>query len=128
MLLLGSELHADVAAGQRSLETQAEEGMAKRAPEIKVGAIAHATQVEVSDLENCKVPVGIVAVEQDSLFPDHIREKGVEKLKAKGVECEVQVYSGVPHGFAVLGDYEDPTIKEAQKEAHEQLLQWLKSH
>jgi dienelactone hydrolase len=128
VLLLGSELHGDVAAGQRSLDTQAEEGMVKRGPEIKVGAIAHGTQVSVSDLESCAVPLGIVAVEQDSLFPDHIREKGVEKLKEKGVEHEVQIFSGVPHGFAVLGDYEDEKIKEKQKEAFEQLLQWLKSH
>lgn len=128
VLLLGSELHSDVAAGQRSPETQAEEGMTKKGPGIKVGAIAHGTQVSVSDLENCAVPLGIVAVEDDSLFPDHIREKGVEKLKEKGVETEVQVYPGVPHGFAVLGDYDDQTIKEKQKEAFQQLLQWLQSH
>lgn len=128
VLLLGSELHADVAAGQRSVETQAEEGMAKRGPEIKVGAIAHGTQVSVSDLENCSVPLGIVAVEEDSLFPDHVREEGVKKLEEKGIENEVQVYPGVPHGFAVLGDYEDEKIKEKQKEAFQQLLQWLKSH
>lgn len=128
VLLLGSELHVDVAAGQRDLETQAEEGMAKKGPEIKVGAIAHGTQVSISDLENCQVPVSIAAVEQDSLFPDHIRDTGVEKLKEKGIETEVQVYPGVPHGFAVLGDYEDETIKEKQKQAFQQLLQWLKSH
>ena len=31
-------------------------------------------------------------------------------------------------GFAVVGEYEDAKIKEAQSEAFEQMLQWLKSH
>lgn len=128
VLLLGSELHADVAAGQRSAETEAEEGMIKKGPQIKVGAIAHGTQITAAELENCQIPLAIVAVEQDSLFPDDIREAGIKKLQEKGVEHEAQVYAGVPHGFAVLGDYEDAQIKEKQKEAFQQMLQWLQSH
>lgn len=128
VLLLGSELHPDVAAGQRSPETEAEEGMAKKGPAIKVGAIAHGTQITVGDLENCTVPLSIAAVQNDSLFPDEVREAGVKKLQEKNVEHEVKVYPGVPHGFAVLGDYEDASIKEKQKDAFQQLLQWLKSH
>lgn len=31
-------------------------------------------------------------------------------------------------GFAVVGEYEDPKIKEAQSSAFKQMLQWLKSH
>lgn len=31
-------------------------------------------------------------------------------------------------GFAVVGEYNDPKIKEAQNAAFEQMLQWLKSH
>ena len=31
-------------------------------------------------------------------------------------------------GFAVVGEYEDGKIKEAQEAAFEQMLQWLKSH
>lgn len=128
VLLLGSEIHADVAAGQRSKESEAEEGMAKKDPQIKVGAIAHGTQISAAELGGCKVPLSVVAVEQDSLFPDDIREAGVKKLKEGGVELEEKVYPAVPHGFAVLGDYEDATIKEKQKEAFQQMLQWLKSH
>jgi dienelactone hydrolase len=128
VLLLGSDLHADVAAGQRSTETQAEEGMVKAGPQVKVGAIAHGTQITVADLEACKVPLTVAAVSQDSLFPDEVREAGVKKLQEKGVEHEVQVYPDVPHGFAVFGDYADQGIKEKQKQAFQQILQWLKSH
>lgn len=128
VLLLGSELHADVAAGQRSAETEAEEGMVKKGPQIKTGAIAHGTQITVSDLENCKVPLCIAAVEQDSLFPDKIRETGVQKLKEKSIELDHQVYAGVPHGFAVLGEYQESHIMEKQKEAFQQMLSFLKQH
>ncbi|SMR48355.1 unnamed protein product [Zymoseptoria tritici ST99CH_1A5] len=128
VLLLGSELHDDVAAGQKSTEAKAEEGMVKKGPQIKAGVIAHGTQVTVADMENCTVPVGIVAVEDDSLFPDHVRDAGVKKLQEKGVEHEVHVYPGVPHGFAVLGDYENENIKAKQKEAFQQMLQFLKAH
>lgn len=128
VLLLGSEMHADVAAGQRSAESEAEEGMVKKDAQIKVGAIAHGTQISTAELASCKVPLSIVAVEQDSVFPDDIREAGVKKLKEAGIEHEEKVYPSVPHGFAVLGDYEDATIKEKQKEAFGQILEWLKAH
>lgn len=122
VLLLGSDPHAAPS------EPNAENGTARKGPLIKVGAIAHGTQVTVSDLEGCKVPLTVVAVEEDSLFPDDVRDVGVKKLQEKGVEHEVKVYSYVPHGFAVVGDYHDESIKSKQQEAFQQLLQWLKSH
>ncbi|KAF3914889.1 hypothetical protein ABW20_dc0106706 [Dactylellina cionopaga] len=35
---------------------------------------------------------------------------------------------GVPHGFAVMGSYDDKKIQEAQKEANAQMLEWLINH
>lgn len=126
--LLASELGDDQAAGQKDPSREVEEGMVKRGPAIKAGVIAHGTSIEKSDLEGVSVPLGIVAVQNDALFPDEIREEGVKAIKAKGVEVESWVYPGVPHGFAVLGDYEDQTIQVAQKQAFEVMLGWLKSH
>lgn len=34
----------------------------------------------------------------------------------------------VSAGFAVVGEYEDVKIRDAQKAAFEQMLSWLKSH
>ncbi len=127
-LLLAADLHKDVAAGHRAPETQAEEGMARQGPQIKCGAIAHGTQITVEELAGVSVPMCVVAVKDDPLFPDHVREQGVEAMQKKGVEHEVSVYDGVPHGFAVLGDYADEGIVEKQKEAFEQMLAWLKKH
>lgn len=128
VLLLGSELPADVAAGQRDPATQAEEGMVRQGPQIKCGAIAHATGVGKGDMEGCGVPISVVAVEADPMFPDHVREAGLEGLKGKGVECECRVYEGVPHGFAVVGEYGEEGVKGKQGEAYQQMLGWLKGH
>lgn len=127
-LLLGSSLHKDAVVGQRSPETQAEEGMVKQGPQVKCAVIAHGTVITKQDLEGVEVPLSIVAVKDDSLFPDEIREAGVDAIKGKKVEVEQTVYDGVPHGFAILGDYEEPSIKEKQAKAFQQMLQFLKKH
>ena len=128
ILLLGSELDQDTLEGQKSPQAQAEEGMVKSGPLIKAGAIAHGTQVSKEDVANTSVPMCIVAVKDDPLFPDEVREEGTKALEAKKLEHEVKVYPGVPHGFAVFGDYQDSKIVDAQKEAFQQMLAWLKSH
>ncbi|KAK3644443.1 hypothetical protein LTR56_009695 [Elasticomyces elasticus] len=128
VLLLAAELEKDVVSGQRAPETQAEEGMVKQGPQIKCGAIAHGTQITVSELAGVSVPMCVVAVKEDSLFPDHVREEGVEAMQKNGLEHEVKVYEGVPHGFAVLGDYADEGIVGKQKDAFGQMLGWLKAH
>ena len=128
VLLLGSADEISAATGQMETEGESQAETLKHEPKIKAGAIAHGTHVTVANMENCRVPVCVVAVEDDSLFPDEVRDAGVKKMLDRGNEHELKVYPGVPHGFAVFGDYEDATIKEKQKEAFEQMLQWLKSH
>lgn len=132
ILLLSSNLSADVVAGQQEVSVdaqgKAEEGMVRKGPELKVGVLAHGTMIEREDFKHVEVPTGIVAVQNDGLFPDEVREAGVKELKEKGVETEMWVYPGVPHGFAVVGDYEDETIKVAQRQAFGVMLGWLKKH
>ncbi|KAL1582777.1 hypothetical protein WHR41_08361 [Cladosporium halotolerans] len=127
VLLLGSELHQDVVQGQRAPETQAEEGMVTQGPAIKCSAIAHGI-LGKADLEGVKVPTSVVAVEGDPLFPDEVRDAGKKDMEERGLEHELQVYPGVPHGFAVTGNYDDQGIAQAQKEAFAQMLAWLKAH
>ncbi|KAK4151435.1 protein AIM2 [Chaetomidium leptoderma] len=97
-------------------------------PHIKAGALAHATLVSKDDFVGLKAPLSVVSVENDPLFPDEVRIAGEEYMSANGVEHEVQVYPGVPHGFAVVGDYDDSNIKTAQVTAFEQMLKWINEH
>ncbi len=124
--LLGSELPDSVAHGQASKDE--EQGMAKAEPLIKAGALAHGTLITKEDLESIKSPVSMACVENDQLFPDDVRTAGQTCLEEKKIKHEIKVYSGVPHGFAVVGEYEDPKIQEAQKSAFEQMVGWLKTH
>ena len=124
--LLGSELPDSVAHGQKSKDE--EQGMVKSQPLIKVGTFAHGTLVTKEDLEKIKSPISMVCVENDQLFPDEVRTAGETFLKEKKIDYEVKEYPGVPHGFAVVGEYDDLKIQEAQRSAFEQMVGWLKSH
>jgi dienelactone hydrolase len=126
-LLLAGEKPDTVIWGQQQ-PTDEEAGVVKKGPFIKAGAIAHATSVTREDFEGTKAPLAFICVENDQLFSEEIREHGVKYLKENDVESEFKIYSGVPHGFAVIGDYEDASIKAEQTEAFGQMLAWLKSH
>lgn len=80
------------------------------------------------------------------MFPDEILEEGKKQFAASNLEHEIKTYPGVPHGtfaikhtyycftdplssgFAVYGDYDSATIKDAQQSAFQQILSWIKSH
>lgn len=102
--------------------------LSKPAPLIKAGVLAHATLVSPDDFLGLQAPISMVCVESDPLFPDEVRTAGEDYLSQNHVEHEVQVYPGVPHGFAVVGDYADASIKDAQATAFEQMLKWLNTH
>ncbi|ERT01610.1 hypothetical protein HMPREF1624_02861 [Sporothrix schenckii ATCC 58251] len=106
-----------------------EEGLLGRpGPLIKAGVLAHATLVSPEDFKGLQAPISMVCVESDPMFPDAVRTAGEDYLSQNNVEHEVQVYPGVPHGFAVVGDYADASIQEAQAVAFEQMLKWLNAH
>ncbi|CAI6335172.1 unnamed protein product [Periconia digitata] len=127
ILLLAGE-HPDTVAWEQEERNDEEQGTAKKAPVLKAGAIAHGTMVTKEDMEAVKAPVYIAAVKDDPMFPEDVLTPGRRALEANKVEHEVQVYPGVPHGFAVYGDYDDPKIKQSQQEAFGQMLGWIQSH
>jgi dienelactone hydrolase len=125
-LLLAGEKPNTAIWGQAVKDEEA--GDVKNGPYIKAGAIAHATLVGKEDFEGTRAPLAFVCVENDILFLEEVREYGEKQLKENNVECEFKTYSGVPHGFAVVGEYEDSKIKATQVEAFGQMLAWLKAH
>jgi len=125
-LLLAGEKPDTVAWGQAGRDEEA--GVVKKGPYIKAGAIAHATLVSKEDFEGTKAPLAFICVENDNLFPDDVREHGKQHLEENNVGSEFKTYAGVPHGFAVVGEYEDAKIKAAQAEAFDQMLGWLLTH
>lgn len=126
ILHLGSD--RSVPTGGQGPAADAEAGEVKKGPFIKVGAIAHGASVIPDDFNGIKVPISLVCVENDPLFPEEVRTHGEDVMSKANLEHEVQVYPGVPHGFAVVGEYQDASIQEAQTTAYEQMLKWIKEH
>jgi dienelactone hydrolase len=125
ILILAGENHTD----QTTAPKDEEQGAIKKGPILRAGAIAHGTMVTREDMEAIKAPIYIAAVENDPLFPeDEVLNPGRKALEKNGVEHEIEVFSGVPHGFAVLGDYDDPKIKQSQVQAFGQMLGWIQGH
>ncbi|KAH6899835.1 Alpha/Beta hydrolase protein [Thelonectria olida] len=106
----------------------AEAGQVQTGPFIKAGALAHAASVVPDDFQNVSVPLSLVCVENDPLFPDKVRKVGEDSMSSVNLEHEVQVYPGVPHGFAVVGEYQDESIRDAQVTAYEQMLAWIQAY
>jgi len=128
VLLLGGE-HPDIVTAEEPKDDEEEQALpVAKGPFIKVGAIAHGTQITPDDIGKLKVPTFLVCVENDPLFPDDVRKVGLEALEKAQIEHEVKVYPEVPHGFAVLGDYDDASIRSAQEAAFAQMLGWLQAH
>lgn len=124
-MLLGSDLSQAALEGKPD---QDEEGMVKKGPQIKVGAIAHGTLITKDDMAGIIKPLTVVAVKDDPLFPETVLEDGRKAIAERQQELEVETYPDVPHGFAVLGDYNDEKIIEAQKRAFKQMVDFLKAH
>ncbi|KAF4464447.1 hypothetical protein FALBO_8711 [Fusarium albosuccineum] len=112
----------------KAAEGDEESGGVKSGPFIKAGALAHAASVVPDDFKDISAPLSFVCVENDPLFPDEVRIAGEDSMSDANLEHEVQVYPGVPHGFAVVGEYQDAAIKDAQATAYEQMLRWIQSH
>lgn len=125
LILAGEQADPHAAA----LKDEEQGAPQKKGPVLRAGAIAHPTMVTKSDMEAVKAPVFIAAVEGDPHFPEEeVLTPARRALEEKNVEHEVEVFSGVPHGFAVYGDYDDPKIKQSQMEAYGKMLGWIQAH
>ncbi|KIV90551.1 hypothetical protein PV10_07842 [Exophiala mesophila] len=127
ILLAGERASSDL-SGQSAAGKDEEQGVVKKGPLIKAGVAAHATLVTREDLKDVKVPLSLVVVENDPLFPDDVLEEGRKQFATTNLEHQIKTYPGVPHGFAVYGDYDSPSIQKSQAEAFQQILGWLESH
>ncbi|PSN64519.1 alpha/beta-hydrolase [Corynespora cassiicola Philippines] len=128
ILILAGQHPDDVAHGQAAPKDE-EQGAVANEPAIKAGAVAHPTLLTKEDLEAVKAPVYIAAVKDDPMMDESsVLTPGRRTLEQNKVEHEIEVFDGVPHGFAVLGDYDDPKIKQKQVQAFGQMLGWIQGH
>ncbi|KAF2664491.1 dienelactone hydrolase family protein [Microthyrium microscopicum] len=95
---------------------------------IDAGYVAHPSFVDADELRGIEGPLSIAAAETDAIFPAekrHESEKILQELKAT---YQINLYSGVSHGFSVRGDLSNPVIKYAKEQAFLQAVFWFDEH
>lgn len=95
---------------------------------IEVGFFAHPSFVEEDELASITGPLSIAAAETDDIFTAEKRHKSEEILKKTGLPYQINLYSGVEHGFSVRGDVTNKVIKFAKEQAFLQAVFWFDEH
>jgi dienelactone hydrolase len=92
---------------------------------IDVGFVAHPSFVEESELAAISGPLSIAAAETDQIFPAEKRHKSEEILFKTGQPYQINLFSGVVHGFSVRCDLSKKVEKFAKEKAFLQAVGWF---
>ena len=92
--------------------------------------MAHPSFVQPDELRAITGPLSIAAAETDQIFPAEQRRLTEDVLKElstgdKKIAYQMNLYSGVEHGFAVRGDIKDERAKYAKEKAFQQAVEWF---
>lgn len=95
-----------------------------------VGYTAHPSFIDADELKAINAPLSISAAETDQVFPAEKRRESEDILKElaegpKKIAYQVNLFSGVVHGFAVRADLEDKRAKFGKEQAFIQAVQWF---
>jgi dienelactone hydrolase len=87
--------------------------------------MAHPSFVDEEELLGFKAPLSIAAAQVDDIFPAEKRHRSEELLIQKGDPWQINLFSGVEHGFSVRCDLSVPHQKWAKEQAFYQAIQWF---
>ncbi|KXG53223.1 Dienelactone hydrolase [Penicillium griseofulvum] len=96
--------------------------------QIDVGYTAHPSFVTHEELGAIKGPLSISAAEVDSIFTTQLRHESEDILIKADQPWQINLFSGVSHGFAVRADLSDPKQKWAKEQAFCQAVNWFNQH
>lgn len=90
-------------------------------------AVAHPSFVPIEDVEaiSKEKPLLISAAETDSVFPAELRNLTAEKLAQIGARYQIDLFSGVSHGYSVRGDLTNPAVKYAKEKTLLDQIYWF---
>ncbi|KAH8764746.1 dienelactone hydrolase [Hyaloscypha finlandica] len=95
---------------------------------IDVGYVAHPSFVEESELAAISGPLSIAAAETDQIFPAEKRHKSETILIETKQPYQINLYSGVSHGFSVRCDTSKKIEKFSKEQAFLQAVNWFDEH
>lgn len=94
-------------------------------PWFDAGAAAHPSFVTIDEVKAISKPILISAAEVDPIFTTELRHE-TEKVLTEGKKrFQIDLFSGVLHGFAVKGDVSVPVVKYAKEKAFQDQLAWF---
>ncbi|CAI7572513.1 unnamed protein product [Penicillium glandicola] len=96
--------------------------------QIDVGYSAHPSFVTPEELGAIKGPLSISAAEIDTIFTTQHRHESEDILIKTAQPWQINLFSGVSHGFAVRADLSDPKQKWAKEQAFCQAVAWFNQH
>lgn len=92
---------------------------------IQCGFIAHPSFVDSDELAAITGPLSIAAAEFDDIFPAEKRHESEAILAKTGKDYQINLFSGVFHGFSVRGDVKDEKQRFAKEQAFYQAITWF---
>ncbi|KAI9369939.1 dienelactone hydrolase [Aspergillus egyptiacus] len=95
---------------------------------VDVGYTAHPSFVTEEELAAVAGPLSICASEIDNIFTTELRHKSEDILIKTGQPWQINLYSGVTHGFAVRADLSNKHHKFAKEQAFCQAVTWFKQY
>ncbi|KAJ5769842.1 uncharacterized protein N7511_001893 [Penicillium nucicola] len=96
--------------------------------QIDVGFSAHPSFVTREELGAIQGPFSIAAAEVDSIFTTELRHESEGILIKAAQPWQINLFSGVSHGFAVRADLSDPKQKWAKEQAFGQSVAWFNQY
>jgi len=94
----------------------------------EAGFVAHPSWVTTDELKGIQGPLSIAAAETDGIFPPPKRHETEQILKDLKHGYQINLFSGVSHGFAVKGDPSIRDHKFAKEQAFLQAVYWFNEH
>ncbi|KAE8350865.1 dienelactone hydrolase [Aspergillus coremiiformis] len=95
---------------------------------LDVGFNAHPSFVTHEELGAITGPLSIAASEIDTIFTTQLRHESEETLKKTGQHWQINLFSGVSHGFAVRADLSNKHFKFAKEQAFCQAVNWFRQY
>ncbi|KAJ7625893.1 dienelactone hydrolase [Roridomyces roridus] len=90
-----------------------------------VGAFAHPAFLNESHFINCARPILLSCAQTDHTFPTASRHRAEELLMEKNRTFQVQLFSGIEHGFALRGNMEDAYERYTKEESASGIVRWF---
>ncbi|EAZ63547.1 hypothetical protein PICST_69023 [Scheffersomyces stipitis CBS 6054] len=92
---------------------------------LSAGAVAHPSFVTIEEVSAIKKPILISAAETDSIFTVELRHQSEAELIKIGARYQLDLFSGVEHGYSVRGDISNPVVKYAKEKTLDDQVRWF---